>query len=263
MKRFRVGALSLAIVAGLSANVSAAELEIQIENLTNGIYFTPFVAAAHTAETSIFETGIAASASLEALAEGGDIALVHADLTAANASVFPASLAEGSPSTGVTFPAAKTPNVEVSPGVTAPIIQVTSSETNAYLSVAAMLLPTNDAFVGLNSWKIPTEAGTYTINLNAYDAGTEANTELLAVDENSDANLTIPNPSDLVESGRGFRGTGGLNGINGISGSDNNTNIHIHRGSQGDDNLDGGTSDLDSRVHRWLNPVARITVTVK
>ena len=41
-----------------------------------------------------------------------------------------------------------------------------------------------------------------------------------------------------------------------------NAYVHIHRGNLGDDDLTGGKSDLDNTVHRWLNPVARITVTV-
>ena len=45
--------------------------------------------------------------------------------------------------------------------------------------------------------------------------------------------------------------------------ADTNKMIHIHRGILGDTNTSGGVSDLDSRVHRWLNPVARITVTVE
>ena len=36
-----------------------------------------------------------------------------------------------------------------------------------------MLIPTNDAFVGMDSIEIPTEPGTYTYYLNAYDAGTD------------------------------------------------------------------------------------------
>ncbi|GAM59834.1 hypothetical protein JCM19232_167 [Vibrio ishigakensis] len=54
-----------------------------------------------------------------------------------------------------------------------------------YLSLGAMLLPTNDGFVGLDSWKIPSEAGTYRASLNGYDAGTEANDEIAA---------NMPNP---------------------------------------------------------------------
>ena len=40
------------------------------------------------------------------------------------------------------------------------------TEGNDYLSLTAMLLPTNDGFVGLDSWMIPSEAGTYTMYLN-------------------------------------------------------------------------------------------------
>jgi hypothetical protein len=43
---------------------------------------------------------------------------------------------------------------------------------------------------------------------------------------------------------------------------DFNQTVHIHRGILGDTDLLGGTSDLDSRVHRWRNPVARIVLRV-
>ncbi|MEJ2468080.1 MAG: hypothetical protein P8Y51_03235, partial [Campylobacterales bacterium] len=39
--------------------------------------------------------------------------------------------------------------------------------------------------------------------------------------------------------------------------------VHIHRGILGDTNATGGISDLDSRYHRWINPVAEVTVTVR
>lgn len=52
-------------------------------------------------------------------------------------------------------------------------------------------------------------------------------------------------------------------GAVGVTGSEANTRIHIHRGILGDDNLSGGSSDLDSAVHRWLNPVAKLLITVK
>lgn len=37
--------------------------------------------------------------------------------------------------------------------------------------------------------------------------------------------------------------------------------IHIHRGIVG--NAAGGPSALDNTVYRWLNPVARVVLTVK
>ncbi len=69
---------------------------------------------------------------------------------------------------------------EIPPGGSASIELVIEHEV--YLSTASMLVATNDSFVGLNSvilWNedhSPIES--QTIELNAYDAGTEANTEL-------------------------------------------------------------------------------------
>jgi hypothetical protein len=108
-----------------------------------------------------------------------------------------------------------------------------------------MILPTNDAFVGLDSVHIDSEPGTYTYYLNAYDAGTEANDELISTGcDTSTAGI----PADPG----GMAGTGGT----AASGDDGNTMIHIHRG------ILGGASDLDSSIHRWQNPVARVVVTV-
>ena len=53
-------------------------------------------------------------------------------------------------------------------------------------------------------------------------------------------------------------GTGG----SGVTNSETNATVHIHRGSIGDDSADGGNSDIVNSVHRWLNPVAKVTVTV-
>jgi len=117
--------------------------------------------------------------------------------------------------------------------------------------IVAMLLPTNDGFAGLNAVDIPTDPGTYEFYVAAYDAGTEANDELLT---GGGAPGVAGIPAD----------PGGLAGANGTgaAGTDANTTVHIHRGSLGDTDAAGGASDLDSRVHRWLNPVIRVTVTV-
>ncbi len=116
-----------------------------------------------------------------------------------------------------------------------------------------MMLPTNDGFVGLDSWEIPTTAGTYTIWLNAYDAGTEANNELIADGSGAPGTPGIPAAPG---------GNAGMNGT-GLTDAQSNANVHVHRGALGDDNLAGGASDLDNTVHRWLNPVAKVTITVE
>lgn len=116
-----------------------------------------------------------------------------------------------------------------------------------------MLLPTNDGFVGLDAWEIPETAGTYYLNVNAYDAGTEANNELVTADSGASGVLGIPAAPGM---------DAGANGT-GVTDAETNQSVHIHRGSLGDDDLTAGKSDLDNRVHRWLNPVARIRVVVQ
>ena len=57
-------------------------------------------------------------------------------------------------------------------------------------------------------------------------------------------------------------GDGGTDGT-GVADVDKNSTVHIHRGVIGDtDNPqgEGGISDLDSTIHRWLNPVAEIVI---
>ncbi|WAJ71634.1 spondin domain-containing protein [Catenovulum adriaticum] len=209
----------------------SAELDIKFVNTTQGMALTPILVAAHDANTALFRVGETASAALETMAEGGDISPLKTELEAVGA---------------VSLDLTSAPTLA---GTTH--MGSLDTGTNMYLSLTAMLLPTNDGFVGLDSWKIPSQAGTYTLMLNAYDAGTEVNNELIvpgAADE-----LGIPgNPT----------GMGGVNG-SGASSSEGNANIHIHPGNLGDTNAEGGFSDVDSRVHRWLNPVAKLVITVK
>ena len=63
--------VSLALVA--SSNSFGAQLDIEITNLTRGSWFTPFLVAAHMPGSKLFSPGSAASTSLQAMAEGGDI----------------------------------------------------------------------------------------------------------------------------------------------------------------------------------------------
>ena len=129
----------------------------------------------------------------------------------------------------------------------------TDGTSNDRLSIVAMLLPTNDAFAGLNAVEIPTEPGTYSFDVPAYDAGTEAN------DGARDRRRHAPGAPGIPADPGGLTGTGGT----GAAIADANPNVHIHRGSLGDSNATGGVSDLDSSVHRWLNPVIRLTLTVR
>ena len=101
----------------------------------------------------------------------------------------------------------------------------------------------------MDAWRIPTAAGTYTIiMLNGYDAGTEANDEIV---NGGGAPRT-----------RGIPGGNGETGATGVTATEATPVVHIHRGNHGDTDPAGGVSDVDARVHRWLNQVARVVVTV-
>jgi len=234
----------------------AAEITVNITNLTQGMLFTPRFLIAHTLDVDLFEPGTPASEGLTAIAEGGDTSVITAALDGDFSDVqtnqtFGGPLAAASTSADYLF------------------------ETNdhPYLSLATMLIPTNDAFAGLDSWLIPTTPGTYTVTLNAYDSGTEANDEI----NSATSNFTGPGGVALGGTGvpgmaappptqenLGSGGTGvALEAVGGVlddSGAEGN--VHIHRNVLGDSDINGGRSDLDATIHRWLNPVARMTITV-
>jgi len=258
-----------------SSSVSAQTIDISITNLTHALNFTPRLVIAHDSSIDAFEPGVTASTPLAWLAEAG----VIDDLQSAT-------------STGQNFEWLLGPadNDNTSNtwhrfgGLVAPSTTVSypfDTMDKPYLSILAMIIPTNDAFIGLDSIEIPTEPGTYTYMLQAYDAGTELNDEL---------NSTR---TDIVEQGGAALGGYGVPGVAGVGASpvalgvggtgvavtvgfDQDGNaiganevvdgtdgpVHIHRNVLGDTSLTDGASDLQSTEHRWLNPVARVTITV-
>ena len=87
MKKILGTALAgVALVAG-SLPVVAADLDIRIQNLTRGVYFTSILAAAHPYDAGLFSSGQPASANLQMMAEGGDISGLAADLEAVSATI--------------------------------------------------------------------------------------------------------------------------------------------------------------------------------
>lgn len=203
----------------IASQVNAAELEVKLLNLTHSISFIPILVAAHDQQTSLFHLGETATTALQKMAEGGDTSDLKTAVSAAS---------------GVNLDLSATPTLA---GVTS--IGMIDTGANMYLSLTAMMLPTNDGFVGLDSWKIPTEAGTYTIMLNAYDAGTEINDEII----NGGGAPGVPGiPAD--PSGNAGTGATAANSI------EANDSVHIHPGNLGDTDTMGGISDLNSTIHR-------------
>ena len=212
-------ALSL-IVIGHSENDTVAlaqstgTYQVMITNLVPMQHFTPVLAATHNSSTTIFLPGTAASSELQALAETGNVAPLTALLNADT------NVMDVQDSGGLH-----------GPGGTLQIV-VTGGSNFDRLSLIAMLIPTNDAFLGLDT-ELPGPGETKVVYAFAYDAGTEANDERCA---------SIPGPSYAECGGPG---TGGAPG--GGEGT-----ITIHSGIRGDGDF--------GRNRDWKNPVARVVI---
>lgn len=227
----------LALVVGMVltiGQVMATEFTVTVKNLTNGIYFTPLLITAHDGDTHLFETGSPASPALQAMAEGGDISKLL-------------EMVGGEDRDTVANPAGGL----LAPGGIVSDVFFNRRARNRYLSLTAMLLPTNDGFVGLDALLIPRKPGTYRYYLNGYDAGTEANDERVT----GGGDPGVPGIPAAPGGDAGTRGKG-------VSGADKNSTVHIHRGVVGDTRRRGGISDLNIAIHRWLNPVAEIIIEV-
>jgi len=191
-----------------------AHFVVTITNLTQGQIFTPIVAASHKRSVKLFELGEPASEPLEILAEAGDTSPLRTMLGQSAAVLDVAD-------SGAPLP----------PGASVTLSLATRG-TFRFVSVAAMLVPTNDGFFALNAVEGPNGHDALTRYSPAYDAGTEANDELCT---------HIPGPP--------FACTG--EGFNPARGADNF--VHIHPGIHGIGNLAAATYD-------WRNPVARIVI---
>ncbi len=211
---------SLIIMFGLLLVVGAVEIfadqyEVTVINLTRGQQFTPLLVASHKGNVRIFTPGSPASSELRTLAEEGNTAPLMAVLSA-NADYKQV----------LTVPGLLDPGRSVTTKVNA--------EGSDFLTVAAMLIPTNDAFLALNGVRIPRGMETIDLYVPAYDAGTERNDELCA---------SIPGPNFAECGGPGKGGVAG--GGEGF--------VHVHAGIH-------GVGDLKPALRDWNNPVALITV---
>ncbi|MCP4432848.1 MAG: hypothetical protein GY806_17895 [Gammaproteobacteria bacterium] len=207
-----------ALFAGLAISSSSAissdsdSYQVTITNITNSINFTPILVTSHRRKISLFELGSPASSDLSAIAEGGDTSGLAATL-ASNPGVI---------------------DIQSSGGLLGPGQSVTLTLSAAHgakrISIASMMLPTNDGFIALDSVKAPRK-GSVSYFSQGYDAGTEANDELC---------VNIPGPT-----------CGGTPFSPGVNAGDEGY-VHIHRGTQ-------GIGDLSSEKD-WRNPVAKITI---
>jgi hypothetical protein len=186
--------------------------EVTITNLTEGESFTPFLVVSHRSGHPLFTLGQPASAELTALAEGGDTAPLASALSSM------ASVGSMATSSGLLAPG-KSVTIDIKAG-----------GRFDHLSLAAMMVPTNDGFVSVQNVALPQGRHTRAVAGPAYDAGTEANDELCA---------HIPGPV--------CGGEGVSQGITGVG------YVHIHSGIH-------GIGDLSPALYDWRNPVARVVI---
>ena len=212
------------LVAGGTVNAQEnVTYTVTIENLTSGQPFTPPVVVAHSDQLDLFEVGQAASEEVRQIAENGDSAPLLA-LVEDSADVFD-SVAGDAP---------------IMPGETATFM--IDAPAGSLLSIVSMLICTNDGFTGVDAWALPA-SGSETVDSDAYDAGSEQNTEDFAD--------IVPPCQGLIGVTSDDEGTGMSNPALAEGGV-----ITMHAGIQ-------GNTDLTVDDHGWTGPVARITVSAE
>ncbi len=209
--RLFAAAIAGTVLFSAAAVADSARYSVTVTNLTRAQAFTPILVASHRKGVQLFETGAAASHELSLLAEGGDVAPLTAVLKA-NYKVRDVTHSAGL----------------LQPGQTTTI--TVSASHARYISLASMLIPTNDSFIALNGVKAPKGNARAVYYSVAYDAGSEPNDESCR---------HIPGP---VCGGEGASPGAGGEGY-----------VHISRGI-------AGVGDLDSATYDWKNPVAKIVI---
>ncbi len=155
----------------VEAGAGPGELDITVENTSGGTsypaLFSPVLWASHDDSISAFTAGMPASASLEILAEDADPSGLLGDLEG-DAGVAASGVDDMPLGTGSTFTFTVTPD---------------SDAPN--LSIIAMVIPSNDTFVAIDSLPLVDDAGelldiaeiqdALDAAVGAWEAGTEAN----------------------------------------------------------------------------------------
>ena len=217
MKKTSLQWLTPVLLGSMLLSTSAAAdsfFEVTVTNITKGVVFTPVMVASTRKDTTFFQLGAPASMELETIAETGNPGPLQDSLDAfdiTNSSFLPF----------------------LGPGESVTQLVATEGKYD-HVSIAAMIIPTNDVFFAVNSIKGPKggkskKGGTVTVRVAAYDAGTELNDELCA---------SLPGPGCGPDPGPMSAGEGYVHPSSGIR----------------------GVGDLDADALDWNNPVAMIQI---
>ena len=189
--------------------------KVTITNLTQAEKFTPILVASSRKRVKLFDLGEAASPELARLAEGGAVDHLTALLIANPHTVDVADSSALLPPHGL-----------LEPGDSVTVM--VSAQGAKYISLASMLIPTNDAFLALNGVRVKGKKNAFMAK--AYDAGSETNTEACADIPGPDCGGT---PFSPLDEGEGY--------------------VYIHSGIQ-------GNGDLAPEIFDWNNPVAHVEI---
>lgn len=215
--------------AALASGKNDVTYEVTITNLTSGQPFTPPVIAVHNRRADVFSLGDSASEGIRSIAENGNNAPL---VTALSSDYNVNQVLEG------TAPIVPVGNPGGAPFDSQVTFSITVDRYATHLSFVSMLICTNDGFTGLDAVRLP--RWKKTVYSRAYETRTEQNTEDFAD--------IVPPCQGLIGASSDDAGTGQSNPLlseNGV--------IIPHIGVIGD-------NDLDSRIHDWTDPVAKIEI---
>jgi len=237
---FAAGGLLLALtITAFSATVAGASddhlrtYRVTLTNLTDGQPFSPPVAATHRPGLHMFQVGRLATDQLAAIAQDGNETPMFNLFNGANGVTQAVDV--GRP---------LTPRGRMVGNFTDTVTFDITARRGDRLSLAAMLICTNDGFLGLDGIRLPDDEAS-TFFLVGWDAGRENNTERQQdiVEPCSVLGpVVLPgvHPSPNHDSGPGLTTTPP-------------EPIHLHPGIT-------GVGDLTPALRNWKNPVARVSI---
>lgn len=184
---------------------------VTVTNITRGQGLARPVVIVHDRAFAMFTLGSPASPGLAQLAEAGNGGALLAEIA-------------GSPLVYATAVGAS----GIAPGASQ-IVEIATTRPLAQISVGAMLGTTNDGFMAVQGARLPLR-GSYTVDAEGYDAGSEANSQDCAF---------IPGPPcrDLNHNPATPEGY-----------------VHVHAG------IHVGGGGLTPSQHDWRNPVAQVEI---
>lgn len=218
MKKSILSVLTAAITVGatFASPISLADdwevrrYAVTITNITRGQIFSPPAIIAHNDGYTLFNLGSPVSHELAVLAEDGSpVALLN--MVSSMPSVYRATAGSGA----------------IMPGASQTTVIETSGKFPE-ISVATMLVSTNDGFMSVRGVKVP-KHGTITVEADAYDAGSEANSENCSF---------LPGPP----CGSHVHDASTAEGY-----------AHVHAGIH-------GTGGLTPAMHDWRGAVAQVSI---